>query len=128
MNTEQAYIEGFVKRASEYGLDESQAIEIYKSARALGPIEATNAAEMIGNEALLKSMAYNKENHPKHYYFNPLVPGPISRFIINSHRRSTAGHADKGFTSNAGALIKGDKNLQNKIRKLYDEQVGGYDV
>lgn len=32
MNTEQAFIEGFVKRASEYGLDESQANSLLKEA------------------------------------------------------------------------------------------------
>jgi hypothetical protein len=33
MNTQQqAYIEGFVKRASEYGLNQSEAIELLKSA------------------------------------------------------------------------------------------------
>ena len=32
MNTEQAYIEGFVKRASEYGYSESEAVEMLKVA------------------------------------------------------------------------------------------------
>lgn len=32
MNTEQAYIEGFVKRASEYGFSEHEAIELLKQA------------------------------------------------------------------------------------------------
>ena len=32
MNTEQAYIEGFVKKASEYGFDENQAMDLLKTA------------------------------------------------------------------------------------------------
>jgi hypothetical protein len=32
MNTQQAYINGFVKRASEYGLTQNEAIELLKSA------------------------------------------------------------------------------------------------
>ena len=32
MNNEQAYIEGFVKRASEYGFNESEALQLYKKA------------------------------------------------------------------------------------------------
>ena len=32
MNTQQAYIEGFVKRALEYGLNENEAVNLLKSA------------------------------------------------------------------------------------------------
>jgi hypothetical protein len=38
MNTEQAFVEGFVKRASEYGIDENQAVHILKEAA--GPLPA----------------------------------------------------------------------------------------
>lgn len=34
MNTEQAFVEGFVKRASEYGYSESEAIQLLKAANA----------------------------------------------------------------------------------------------
>lgn len=38
MNTEQAFVEGFVKRASEYGIDENRALHILKEAA--GPLDA----------------------------------------------------------------------------------------
>jgi len=34
MNTQQAYINGFVKRAAEYGYNRQEALEIYKQATA----------------------------------------------------------------------------------------------
>jgi len=40
MNTEQAYINGFVKRASEYGYNQQEALEIYK--QAMGEISMAN--------------------------------------------------------------------------------------
>ena len=46
MSTQQAYINGFVKRASEYGLDQNQAVELLKQA---GPISTgTGAAVSTG--------------------------------------------------------------------------------
>lgn len=44
MNTqEQAYINGFVKRASEYGLNETQSIELLKQAKRIGISDVENA-------------------------------------------------------------------------------------
>jgi len=43
MTTEQAYIEGFVKRASEYGFSRNEAIELLKSA---GPVAAPHVNDL----------------------------------------------------------------------------------
>jgi hypothetical protein len=53
MTTEQAYIEGFVKRASEYGYDENQALEILKEAKA--KIPETSIPETIDSSEELKN-------------------------------------------------------------------------
>jgi hypothetical protein len=44
MTTQQAYINGFIKRASEYGYSESQAIEILKQAADPLPVNTGTAA------------------------------------------------------------------------------------
>lgn len=53
MTTEQAYINGFVKRASEYGYDEIEALEILKEAKA--KIPETIIPETIDSSEELKN-------------------------------------------------------------------------
>jgi hypothetical protein len=47
MTQEQAYIEGFVKRASEYGVHESQAIELLKTSGALDRLGALAKSQAL---------------------------------------------------------------------------------
>ena len=44
MNTQQAYINGFVKRASEYGLSQREAIELLKQSADTAPVVNTGTA------------------------------------------------------------------------------------
>ena len=53
MNTEQAYIEGFVKRAMEYGFSQNESLELLKEANALtralarGAVKPSTAAKRL---------------------------------------------------------------------------------
>jgi hypothetical protein len=55
MNTQQAYINGFVKRASEYGYNEAEAIELYKRAFSFADLgqrlgaKADSGVQAVGN-------------------------------------------------------------------------------
>ena len=59
MNTEQAYIEGFVKRASEYGFSESEATELLKTA-----MRGQNAYSLIENISRPLAAAAVREGLP----------------------------------------------------------------
>lgn len=55
MNTQEAYINGFVKRAAEYGYSEDQAVELYKQAAGKLLTDAQRAVSRAG-AASLKNM------------------------------------------------------------------------
>ena len=71
MTTEQAYIEGFVKRASEYGLSEAEAVELLKesSTRYMRELrEGTPAGKQIESEMISRMGKNNTDlikNNPK---------------------------------------------------------------
>jgi hypothetical protein len=134
MNTQQAHINGFVKRAAEHGLNQEQALAVLKSAGSeVGPFDADNMARMLGEELELKAMAHNREHHPAHYYANPFVAGPLTEALTRLHRRRYAGLAgDNGLASEllGGGLlnsIRGDESMRNKIRDRFERHVGGHD-
>jgi hypothetical protein len=72
MTTEQAYVDGFVKRAAEYGFNESEAMNILKQAAAEMPMagKAKAPAPKIPNS--IKGNANDIANTPK----KPVVPLP----------------------------------------------------
>ena len=133
MSAQQAYINGFVKRAAEYGFGEAEALGILKNANEeLGPFDAERAADMLGAEMKLKALAHNKEEHPYHYYLNPFVGGPITEAITRLKRRHNAGLADDEHLINhwlGGNLLntyRGSEKTRDAIRNKFDEQVGEY--
>jgi hypothetical protein len=133
MTPEQAYINGFVKRASEYGFSEDKAIEILKTAEeAIGPFDAERAADMLGAELKLRSIAYNKKNHPKHYYFNPFVSGPLSELLVRFNRRSNAGLAEDEMLANQllGGLAlnayRGGEKSRDRVREKFNKTILDY--
>jgi hypothetical protein len=89
---EQAYIEGFVKRAAEYGVDENQAIEMLKEAargaeslalamRSLRPPTTTQGKKEFKN--LANKLIKNKKNRKE------LVPArhsPDAKGLANDLR------------------------------------------
>jgi len=99
MNTQQAYIEGFVKRASEYGFSEDEAISLLKQAapiptapgmlRALAPeAKALASGEQAAARAMMPptppkgyyppAMAVNNSNNPTvrlSSNYSPSAPG-----------------------------------------------------
>lgn len=130
---QQAYVNGFVKRAAEYGFSDHEALSILKKAsEELGPFDAERAADMLGAEMKLKALARNKEEHPYHYYLNPFVGGPITEAITRLKRRHNAGLADDEHLLNhwlGGNLLniyRGNEGTRNTIRDKFNEQVGEY--
>jgi hypothetical protein len=134
MNTEQAYIEGFVKRASERGFSQDEAIELYKQAygEEHGPYRQEQAARMMADEQILKALAHNRENHKANYYFNPFVGGPLTELVNRATRRFHAASADEhGGLINAGSsalgfggipsIVMGDDKRKAMARKLFEE-------
>jgi hypothetical protein len=97
---EQAYINGFVKRASEYGVDQHTAIELLKSAGLLSelvgqynPINHLGTIPAVALAALTKTRT-DEEQHKadKHGLRNLVIPGVSSYNIlkrIGHQRRKT---------------------------------------
>jgi hypothetical protein len=134
MGAEQSYINGFMKRAAEYGLSENQAMSLYKKAygEEHGPYRQEQAARMLADEQILKAIGHNKEKHKGHYYFNPFVSGPLSELYNRFSRRFHAGSADEhGGLINAlsGAVglggiptaVMGDDKRKEMARRLFEE-------
>jgi hypothetical protein len=134
MNTEQAYINGFTKRAAEYGLNASETQVMLKKAfgEEDGPYRQEHAARMLADEQILKAIAHNKEKHKGHYYFNPLVGGPLTELINRLSRRYHAASAgEHGGLINVGSsavgfggipsMIMGDDKRKEMARKLFEE-------
>jgi hypothetical protein len=135
MSTEQAYINGFLKRASEHGFSQNEAVELYKRAfgEEDGPYRQEQAARMVAEEQLLRALAHNKENNPGHYYLNPFVGGPLTELASRIQRRYHAGSAgEHGGALNllggpvgpiANAVI-GGANKRDAHRRMYEEYAG----
>lgn len=130
MTTEQAYIEGFMKRASEHGFNQKEASELLKCAFGDedGPYRQEQAAKMIAAEQLLKAMRYNKEKHPMHYYLNPFVGGPVTEALTRLQRRSHASGAGEhgglintlgGFPGAVYQMAAGDDSRKEEIKKMF---------
>jgi hypothetical protein len=69
---EQAYIEGFVKRAAEYGFNEAEAINFLKQAAGEMPMAGKPKAPAPKVPSAIKGNANDVANPPK----KPLVPMP----------------------------------------------------
>jgi hypothetical protein len=130
MNTEQAYIEGFLKRANEHGFSRDEAVELYKQAFAEedGPYRQEQAARMMAAEQVLKAIAHNKEKHKGHYYLNPFVGGPLTEMGTRLQRRFHAGSAGEqgglmnsllGLPGVIANTVMGDKETRDKHREMY---------
>ena len=50
MNTQQAYIKGFVKRANEYGFSEQEAVELLKQSAEQAPYSGVKTLGEMWNE------------------------------------------------------------------------------
>ena len=75
MNTqEQAYINGFLKRASEYGLSEEQAIAIYK--------QAMVEPSLMGKKTPMKPTTPAKPVLPK----KPMIPNEADQNDVAGYR------------------------------------------
>ena len=75
MNTqEQAYINGFVKRAAEYGLTQEQAISIYKQAL-VSPV-------LMGKKPAMKPTVPTKPIAPK----KPIIPNEADANDVAGYR------------------------------------------
>lgn len=72
MTSEQAYVDGFVKRAAEYGFDETEAMNILKQAMAEMPMAGKVKAPAPKIPNSIKGNANDVANTPK----KPLVPMP----------------------------------------------------
>ena len=131
MRTEQAYIEGFVKRAAEYGYTVEQAMQAFKIAADddLGPWQAERAADMMATELKLKALLHNKQKHKGHYYLNPFVGGPITEGFTRLKRRSAASMANKHGIPvqllGGGLLsaIRGDEELRARARDNFNNNL-----
>ena len=122
MNAEQAYIDGFVKRAAEYGLNASETQTMLKKAfgEEDGPYRQDQAAKMMADEQILKAIAHNREKHKGHYYLNPFVGGPLSELVKRLSRRYHATAAGEH-----GALIEGGSHAAAAATALGVPFVGG---
>ena len=70
MTSEQAYVDGFVKRAAEYGFDETEAMNILKQAVAEMPMASKTKAPPPRVPNSIKGNANDIANRIK----KPLVP------------------------------------------------------
>jgi hypothetical protein len=97
-----SYVAGFVKRAADYGVEADEALALLKSANSGGPYTTEQAAKAQALDLMVRSNVYNRENHPGHYYANPLVQGPISEIINRLRRRHAMGASDDrgGYVDN----------------------------
>jgi hypothetical protein len=86
---EQAFINGFLKRAADYGVSENEAIEILKKAD--HPFKQEQAARVRALDEFIAATKYNRQNHLGHYLFNPFVGGPLTEGLSRLGRRMTAG-------------------------------------
>ena len=74
MTSEQAYVDGFVKRAAEYGFDETEAMNILKQAMAEMPMASKKPMPAPKVPSGIKGNANDVVNIPK----KPLVPMPAN--------------------------------------------------
>lgn len=72
MTSEQAYVDGFVKRAAEYGFDETEAMNILKQAMAEMPMASKGKTPPPKVPNSIKGNANDIANPPR----KPLVPLP----------------------------------------------------
>jgi hypothetical protein len=121
------------KRASEHGFNQTEAIELYKQAfgEKDGPYRQEQAAQMMADEQILKAIAHNKEKHKGHYYFNPLVAGPVRELYNRLSRRFHAASAgyhggliNAAFAGGLGpipSIVMGDDKRKAIARRLFEE-------
>jgi hypothetical protein len=106
MNAEQAYIEGFVKRASEYGLNTYEAINLYKFANLAGM--ANNAIQSATGQKALSAVSgmYNKLPNQ--------IKNPVQNYFANNQANQND-YERGGFTPNpAGSTnIASTTKVQN---------------
>ena len=120
--SEQSFINGFLKRAADYGVSEAEAIELLKQAER--PYRQEQGAHVRALDELISANKYNRENHPGHYYLNPFVGGPLTEGANRLSRRMHAfqhSHPviSEGVTGRGSILnaIFGDKEKKQKARK-----------
>jgi hypothetical protein len=120
--SDQAFINGFLKRAADYGVIEAEAIELLKQAER--PYRQEQAAHVRALDELISANKYNRENHPGHYYLNPFVGGPITEGVNRLSRRMHAfNHShpvvSEGIMGGGSMLssILGNKEKKQKARK-----------
>ena len=101
----EAFINGFVKRAADYGVSKNEAIEILKQAD--HPYRQQEAAKVRALDEMIAANAYNRENHAGHYIFNPWVQGPVSEVVNRALRRLHAFQAHAPVVSEATKALNG---------------------
>lgn len=130
MNAEQAYINGFVKRANEYGLKDNEAIELLKEANAMfralarGAVKpATIANRMnIHPERMHRMALHNSPGQGLNARY-PEAPKQItlgkSLFDdINKTQNRLSSHPD--FTT--AKQLTADPDFKDKLRKMIFER------
>jgi hypothetical protein len=128
MNAEQAYIEGFVKRASEYGFNEIEAIELLKEANLAlgntGPAESYDAADPTQplhlalnnvNPKQLTSAGSNIIN-PVNFNMDSLSNQFQNQGIFNNISKSVTGATPYPASGRAGNYLKNVSTI-NKLQQ-----------
>ena len=134
MNTqEQAYIEGFVKRASEYGFSYNEAINLLKQSAEDGPFSMDQVSKAEADDTRLKGLVHNRHHHPAHYYLNPAVGGPIEEVVTRVRRRIHRGSTGKGgwakqIPYGIPAIFSDQEHAEDTSKKLHEKHLKKIDT
>ena len=137
MNTQQAYIEGFVKRASEYGYSEAEAIEILKQAVAFpsnmvpntpGSLAAPIATPVTGG-GVPESLKTENQSNPmagmmsgSNFYSSPQPAQSAAAAPAPIQPTQPAGPSNEFLTKVMGSYnpnSKVDQAQAERVRALY---------
>jgi hypothetical protein len=104
MNTEQAYINGFVKRAAEYGLSAENAFDVLKKANLSGT--ANNAIQSPVGQKILGSASNVYNSLPN------VIKKPVQNYFANK-QTANSGYAGFNPNQNNESYIESQQNIKN---------------
>lgn len=128
-----AFVNGFIKRAQDYGIAANDALQLIKQADINGPYSIDHASKVKADDERLKGLVSNRKNHLMHYLLNPFVGGPLTEAITRLSRRSNSARTGKGgwgydaasviapFTGNIAGLTYGGR----KDNRIAARQIAG---
>lgn len=116
MNTEQAYLEGFVKRAAEYGFDENEATAFLKYA--LDNTDHTIRVECPSDTgARVQRFGNNGQSQP--------LNGPAKKWydLVKKYRSENPGKKFNvvNFKVKADDTFTTESKFDNKVQKQFEE-------